>query len=84
MMKSYTYGAQGIMDFMGIAKPVHQPYIYRLQDSGKSAQPQKNFYFLNSSHFRVKYIPTYRQLDGAMVVLILLKELARICFCERV
>jgi hypothetical protein len=30
-MKSYTYGAQGIMDFMGIAKSVYRFTVERMQ-----------------------------------------------------
>jgi hypothetical protein len=45
MMKSNTYGAQGIMDFMGIVKSVFPVHIPRLQDAGKSAHPKKFLLF---------------------------------------
>jgi hypothetical protein len=39
MMKSYTYRAQGIIDFMGIAKSVFPAQIFWMQDAGKNTQP---------------------------------------------
>jgi hypothetical protein len=38
MMKSYTYRVQGIMDFMGIAKPVFRANISWMKDAGNNAQ----------------------------------------------
>jgi hypothetical protein len=38
MMESYIYGAQGIMDFMGIVKSLSPVHISGLQDAGKNAQ----------------------------------------------
>jgi len=40
-MKSYIYGVQGIMDFMGIENSAYTAYINRLQVSDKNEQLKK-------------------------------------------
>jgi len=54
MIKSYTYGAQGIMDFMGIAKSDSTIRVLWLQDAGEKRSTEK--IILNSSHIQVYYI----------------------------
>ncbi len=60
-MKSYIYGVQGIMDFMGISALASALCISWLQDAGKNTQ---KYFLFHSFHIRIEHIAVPGQLDG--------------------
>jgi hypothetical protein len=63
-MKSYIYGAQGIMDFMGMSSQFDRFIYPDCRIPVKNAHSEKNVLFLNSFHIRVEHIPSPGQLDS--------------------
>jgi hypothetical protein len=57
MVKSYIYGVQGIMDFMGIENSTHTAHIDRLQVSDKNVQLKKIVFLFKFPSFQGKGHP---------------------------